>query len=225
MSESSTRTRLLDAAEILFARKGYDSVSIREIAGEADVNLAAINYHFQGKRNLYVEVLRRRLSPKREKLLAALDEVEAAGADQPRLEMLIRAFVGTHLEDALNMPGGLMGLHLMSREMSEPRHGARVLLEELIGPVRTKMRGLFRELLPEAGETQVQMITMSLVAQFVYYAMYWFNHRAMQENLPEGAASFVSLGESSEDYIANVIEHVTRFTLGGVREIIEGGRT
>ena len=129
MTESSTKDRLLDAAEVLFARKGYEAVSIREIAGDADVNIAAVNYHFQGKANLYREVLRRRLAPKREKLLAALAEVEAADVSQPRLEMLIRAFVGTHLRDALANPYGIHGLHLMSREMSEPRHGARVLIE------------------------------------------------------------------------------------------------
>jgi AcrR family transcriptional regulator len=223
MNEPSTKERLLDAAEVLFARKGYDAVSIREIAGDAGVNLAAVNYHFQGKENLYREVLRRRLAPKREMLLAAIAKVEAAGDEAPRLEMLIRAFVGTHLEDALGTPGGLMGLHLMSREMSEPRHGARVLFRELIGPVRARIRKLFAELLPAADERRIQMIIGSLVGQFIYYAMFWHNRQAATQEPEQGDAMFVSLGETSEDYIANVIDHVTRFTLGGIREICEGG--
>ncbi len=223
MNEQTTKDRLLDAAEVLFAQKGYEAVSIREIAGDADVNLAAVNYHFQGKENLYREVLRRRLAPKREKLLAALAVVEAAGEDQPRLEMLIRAFVGTHLEDALSSPRGLLGMHLMSREMSEPRHGAKVLLEELIGPVRARMGKLLVELLPEADMTRLQMIMGSIVGQFIYYAMYWHNHQQAEEGMPGMASAFVSLGDDLEQYIANVIDHVTRFTLGGIREISEGG--
>ena len=57
MSEDKheTKQRLLDAAEVLFAEKGFDGVSIRELAAAADVNVAAVNYHFQGKQNLYRE--------------------------------------------------------------------------------------------------------------------------------------------------------------------------
>ncbi|MBU0741399.1 CerR family C-terminal domain-containing protein [bacterium] len=225
MSEPTTKERLLDAAEILFAQKGYEAVSIREIAGAADVNLAAVNYHFQGKENLYREVLRRFLAPKREKLLAAIALVEAADDSQPRLEMLIRAFVGTHLEDALNSPRGLLGLHLMSREMAEPRQGARVLVEELIGPVRRRFLLLLRELLPAMSDVRLQMIIGSIVGQFVYYAMHWHNQRNMPGTAQETPLAFVSLGDGIEEYISNVIEHVTRFTLGGIREISEGGDT
>ncbi|MEJ2220434.1 MAG: TetR family transcriptional regulator, partial [Desulfobacterales bacterium] len=55
-----TRERILDEAESLFALKGYDAVSVREITGAANCNLAAVNYHFGNKRNLYLEVFRSR---------------------------------------------------------------------------------------------------------------------------------------------------------------------
>ena len=45
----NTKMKILKAADLLFAVKGFAGVSIREIAQEADVNLAAINYHFQNK--------------------------------------------------------------------------------------------------------------------------------------------------------------------------------
>ncbi len=223
MSEPTTKERLLDAAEVLFAHQGYEAVSIREIAAEADVNLAAINYHFQGKENLYVEVLRRCLAPKREKLLAAIAAVEVATDDKPKLEMLIRAFVGTHIEDALSSPHGLLGLHLMSREMSEPRHGAYVLVKELIGPVRESFMAHIRILLPDTDEKKIQMIIGSIVGQFIYYAMYWHNHLNMLGKSEEVELAFMSLGDGVEDYMANVIDHMTRFTLGGIKAITEGG--
>lgn len=223
MSEQTTKERLLDAAERLFAERGYDAVSIREIAGGADVNLAAVNYHFQGKHNLYVEVLRRRLEPKRELLLAALAEVEAAPPEAPRLEMLVRAFVGVHLEDALGSPRGILGLHLMAREMSEPRHGARVLVQELIGPVRERFLALIRELLPDADEKTIQMIIGSVVGQFVYYAMHWHTHQDRSDKPDEVELAFMTLADSVEDYLATVIDHVTAFTMGGIAALTRGG--
>mgnify|MGYP000128516938 CR=1 FL=1 len=59
-----TRDRILDKAEILFARKGYHGVSVREITNAADCNLAAVNYHFGKKQNLYLEVFRSRWLPR-----------------------------------------------------------------------------------------------------------------------------------------------------------------
>ena len=45
--------RLLDAAESLFCEKGFDGASIRDITSQANCNVAAVNYHFGGKENLY----------------------------------------------------------------------------------------------------------------------------------------------------------------------------
>lgn len=49
---TDTKTKILAVANELFARQGFDGVSIRDIAQEADVNVASINYHFKNKLNL-----------------------------------------------------------------------------------------------------------------------------------------------------------------------------
>lgn len=56
---SETKKKIIDAASALFASNGYSGTSIRDIAKKASVNLAAINYHFQNKQNLYCEVFER----------------------------------------------------------------------------------------------------------------------------------------------------------------------
>ncbi len=56
MTEKDTKQKILEAASILFAQNGFSGASIRDIAAKADVNLAAINYHFGGKDNLYWKV-------------------------------------------------------------------------------------------------------------------------------------------------------------------------
>ena len=60
MKPTATRERILDAAERLFAERGYDGASLRAITGQARVNLAAVNYHFRSKRALMRAVFARR---------------------------------------------------------------------------------------------------------------------------------------------------------------------
>ncbi len=55
--QADTKERILDAAEYLFARNGYRGTSLREITGRAEVNLAAVNYHFGSKKTLVEEVI------------------------------------------------------------------------------------------------------------------------------------------------------------------------
>ena len=60
MAEIDTRQRILDAAESLFTESGFDATTLRQITGAAEVNLAAVNYHFGSKEELIREVFRRR---------------------------------------------------------------------------------------------------------------------------------------------------------------------
>lgn len=87
-----TRDRILDAAERLFAEKGFEGVSVRQImsAAEADVSLAY--YHFKSKRDLFDQVMLRRIDYLNEIRYAALDRVvQEAGDDGPSLEDVLKA--------------------------------------------------------------------------------------------------------------------------------------
>ena len=89
-----TKTRILDVAEELFGEQGLDRVSIRDITKKAQVNLAAIYYHFGSKEDLIAAVFERRVVPVNEARLAALDAVEkAAGKKAPKLEDILEAFI------------------------------------------------------------------------------------------------------------------------------------
>jgi AcrR family transcriptional regulator len=56
--ELNTKIKILQVAHKLFAEKGKNGVAIREIAKEADVNVAAINYHFGNKDSLYGQTIK-----------------------------------------------------------------------------------------------------------------------------------------------------------------------
>jgi AcrR family transcriptional regulator len=96
---SSTREAILDTAERLFAEKGVEGTSIRDITGTAGVNLGSINYHFGSKLDLVVAVFMRRLGPITQRQMAFLDDVEREAGDKPpRLEALIEAMVRPSVE-------------------------------------------------------------------------------------------------------------------------------
>lgn len=78
-----TAGRLLDAAERLFGRHGYDGVGMRMLAGEAGVNLGAATYHFGSKEKLYVATFMRRFRPSNSERLRLLHEAEAPAGQRP----------------------------------------------------------------------------------------------------------------------------------------------
>src|SRR5579864_4688441 len=95
----TTKNRILNAAERLFAHDGFEATSLRAITTEANVNLAAVNYHFQSKDALVRAVIGRRMGPVNEKRIAMLDACEAGAGDGPLpLEPLLEAFLRPVLE-------------------------------------------------------------------------------------------------------------------------------
>src|SRR5271154_4053520 len=84
-----TKSRILDAAEKLFGLNGFDATSLRDIPAEADVNLAAVNYHFQSKESLIDAVIARRIEPINEQRCSML---ESAGPN-PSVEQILIAFL------------------------------------------------------------------------------------------------------------------------------------
>jgi AcrR family transcriptional regulator len=113
ITRPDTKTRILDAAEKLFGEKGFDATSLRDITTEADVNLAAVNYHFQSKESLIEAAILRSASPVNEKRISML---EAAGA-KPTVEQIIEAFVGPVLEHDFEPMAPLMARVLASPEI------------------------------------------------------------------------------------------------------------
>ncbi|MFA0811980.1 TetR/AcrR family transcriptional regulator [Microbulbifer epialgicus] len=79
MSQTDTVTRILDAAEALFAERGFTETSLRTITSTAGVNLAAVNYHFGSKKELIQAVFERFLTPFTDALEAELDQRVATG--------------------------------------------------------------------------------------------------------------------------------------------------
>src|ERR1700716_3642394 len=101
MSSDRTRSAILAAAERLYADRGFGDVTLRDIVAEANVNLAAVNYHFGSKDELIAELfVTRSLATNRERL-NELKAAEAAGGGRANIDSILRALVGPTLRGCL----------------------------------------------------------------------------------------------------------------------------
>jgi AcrR family transcriptional regulator len=101
MPSDQTRNAILDAAERLYADRGFADVTLRDIVAAAGVNLAAVNYHFGSKDELIAELfVTRSLATNRERL-NQLKAAEAAGGGRADIDAILRALVGPPLRGCL----------------------------------------------------------------------------------------------------------------------------
>ena len=101
MPSDQTRTAILAAAERLYADRGFGDVTLRDIVAEANVNLAAVNYHFGSKDELIAELfVTRSLALNRDRL-RELRAAEEAGSGRADVSDILRALVGPTLRGCL----------------------------------------------------------------------------------------------------------------------------
>jgi len=101
MATDHTRSAILTAAERLYADRGFADVTLRDIVAAADVNLAAVNYHFGSKDELIAELfVTRSLATNRERL-NELKAAEEAGGGRADIGVVLRALVGPTLRGCL----------------------------------------------------------------------------------------------------------------------------
>lgn len=129
----STKDRILGAAEELFAQFGFSGTSLRQVTSRADVNIAAVNYHFGSKENLVNEVFRRRMDDMSVQRLSAL---KIAIEQHPgELEPILAAFVEPALAIAQDRHGGGAFIRVIARAYAEKNDGLRKFLSDHYGHV------------------------------------------------------------------------------------------
>jgi AcrR family transcriptional regulator len=156
-----TREVLLDAAGRIFAQNGFHATTVRRITREAGVNLAAVNYHFRDKQELYVSALKRA-----HQAAARTAEADTAGAPEKRLRAFVHGFLGYLLDPDRPAWQG----RLIARELAEPTRALDRLVEESVQPVKKRIAGIVRGLLePGAPEARVRTACCSVIGQCLFY--------------------------------------------------------
>jgi AcrR family transcriptional regulator len=135
-----TKSRILDAAEKLFGSNGFEATSLRDITTQADVNLAAVNYHFQSKDSLIDAVIARRIEPVNQKRFEMLDEA----GERPTLEQILAAFLSPVLKIPAEVAAPLMG-----RILSNPDLFVDRVFNKHLAPVSQRFVAALSEALPD----------------------------------------------------------------------------
>jgi AcrR family transcriptional regulator len=129
----STKDRILGAAEELFAQHGFAGTSLRQVTSRADVNIAAVNYHFGSKENLVNEVFRRRMD---DMTALRLSQLKAALEQHPgELQPVLAAFVEPALAMSQDRHGGGSFVRVVARAYAEKNDGLRKFLSDHYGHV------------------------------------------------------------------------------------------
>lgn len=154
---STTKDRILDAAEALFAEHGFDGTSLRTITAQAGVNLAAVNYHFHSKDSLIDAVFARRIGPLNQERLRLLAICEAAAGDGPLpLEEVIRAFVAPVIrvrQEAASQ--GVDIARIVGRTYSDPSESAKRSFFGHMRQIARPFTDAFRRALPEMPQVEL----------------------------------------------------------------------
>ena len=160
-----TRSRLLDAAGELFAERGFDATNVRDITSLAKTNVAAVNYHFGSKEELYIEAVRR--------AARSCD----AGAPMPTWpeetppERRLRDFIRAFLERVLRSDSPAWHRLLIFREVAQPRPGAcEEFVRDFVRPTFGVLLGILREMVPANVEgRKLHLLGGSIVGQCLHY--------------------------------------------------------
>jgi AcrR family transcriptional regulator len=165
-----TKVQVLDAAEALFADRGFDAPSMRAITTAAGVNLASVNYHFRSKEGLLDAVLARRLRPLNEERKAMLSAaMHAAGEAPPSLEGLVEALVTPAMRVARDREGGgEVFMRLVGRIHSESREDLRLLFMKHFEEVQRLFLQAFQRALPQLKMPELLMRGMFSVGAMAH---------------------------------------------------------
>ena len=202
---AATRARLLDAAERLFAARGFRATSVRHITAEARSNLASVNYHFGGKAGLYREMFHRRLRAVRDQRVTSIRAAVRAAGPRASLETLLRAFTIAFLDPHLDEASGGLLVKLMNREMFDPHLHPSTVRREIVAPVQEAMIEAFAEVGIAIGERAARQCVQSLVAQLVH---------VVRMRVTPGAV----VATHREDFdFPDIVDHIVAFSAAGVR--------
>jgi AcrR family transcriptional regulator len=148
---AATKERILDAAEALFVEHGFEATSLRAITTAADVNLAAVNYHFGSKEELFEAVLTRRLDPMNQRRLALLTALEeSAGSAAVPCDRILAAMFVPALELARDpQRGGTHFLRLLGRAYADPAPFIRQFLSKHYAAMIGRFKEAFARALPQ----------------------------------------------------------------------------
>jgi len=207
-TEENTREKILNAAGEVFAEQGFEGATIRAITERAGVNVAAVNYYFRDKAELYTRVVVDACSAR-----AAWRDVIAEAPVSP--EERLRSLIFHFLEYLLDPDRAAWKRRLMAREMANPTSALDELVEKNIRPLRNEfLLPTLRELTGgKLNQRQLSLVSISVMGQCHYFLQ--------GQPITERLNPDFKIGRAE---IAEIAEHITQFSLAGIAELTRSPR-
>jgi AcrR family transcriptional regulator len=158
------RDRIIDAAGELFAERGFDATTVRDICQAAEANIAAVNYYFGDKQRLYIEAVVRAHRWRMERV--TLPDWDTDTPPQQKLA----DFIHTFIQRVRTGPGDTWHTRLIMREITNPSAACAELVQSSIRPEFEILLSILRELLPgQRDEEKLRLTAFSIVGQCLFY--------------------------------------------------------
>ncbi|WP_243359945.1 CerR family C-terminal domain-containing protein [Fundidesulfovibrio terrae] len=209
MEQDETKLRLLNAAGEVFSEKGFLCGTIREICALAHTNVASVNYHFGGKKELYEALLEhchreglRRHPP------------DAGLKDGAQAEQALGAFIRSFLNRTLGHDGPAWSTRLMAREMADPSPGVARMVASSVRPNFDRLSAIVAALMGGgASDTDIRNCALSVVGQCQHYYRAKGAIGCMFPDMTWDAAGI--------EFLTN---HILRFSLAAIRGYRQEGK-
>lgn len=208
LPETGPKRKLFDAAEQLFADRGFEAVSVRDITQIAKANVAAVNYHFGSRESLVTLVMTRYLTPVNEERLVRLDSLERkwTGKILP-LEEVIDAFVRPLVSQVRKSElSEQLFYKLMGRIFSQQGDGLPELIEDQLRRVIDRFTRAFGKTLPTVAPEDLSWRIHFMMGGMIHM----LTHQDVLQRLTGGAAGKPTMEATLGRFI--------RFAAVGLRE-------
>ncbi len=208
VAANDTEERIFLAAERLFAERGFDGVSVRDIVQEADVNLAAVSYHFESKSKLLLSIFRKRAREMNRERLAILGEAEVKAGGAPPLRQILHALLGPPILWKDPASGKDTASRFIARAMAEVTPELRRILETDVSHLRGFVLPMARSL-PQLSEPEV--------CWALHFAL-GLPHQCTDTNFKR--VKVLSDGQCNTADVQGVLERAIRFAVGGIEAMV-----
>jgi AcrR family transcriptional regulator len=198
----NTKDALLASAIEVFADKGFDAATVRDICGRAGANVAAVNYHFGGKDALYVAVLKE-VFPK--------DEYDFVTDRAEPAPQRLRAFLASLAREIYERGNGMVAQRwaIFLREMAKPSSNLDFIVRRQVQPRADELRDIVADILGPDTPEHVMAFSCSNIWALM------LDHLLTQPILDRLSPQRPTVQGCMDEFM----EHVVKFSLGGLHAV------
>lgn len=204
MAKDEVRRRILLTAGEIFANRGYQGATVRDICQQADVNVAAVNYYFGDKERLYIDAVKHA----RALIEARWPLPEWSKTTLP--EQKLKTFVRTFVHRLISRETAEWQMRLILREVMQPTRACEEMVQESFRPFFDVLLQIVSEVLPnEIAPHRLHQIGLSVISQCVFY----LSHQRVVRMMIDGDELEQHFDEES------LAEHIASFSLAALGQI------